>query len=69
MSCMCGIADCPGHEACTHKPGSRACSICTLDDSDETSQQAIAARALRTRVYSDGRTNARTRGTNARSDR
>lgn len=38
--------------ACTHPPGSRTCSICTLDDNDETSPQACAARALKTRRYS-----------------
>lgn len=57
--CRCGVVDCPGHTVCTHQPGSRACDICTLDDTDETSPQAYAARALGTRVYSDGRTNAR----------
>jgi hypothetical protein len=39
-------------EACTHPPGSRECPICTLPDDDETSDQAVAARALKTRKYS-----------------
>jgi hypothetical protein len=38
--------------ACIHPPGSRTCEICTLPDDDETSAQAIAARALKTREYS-----------------
>lgn len=36
---------------CSHPPGSRTCSTCTLPDDDETSMQAIAARALGTRRY------------------
>lgn len=40
------------YEACSHPAGSRTCSICTLPDDDETSPQALAARACRTRQYS-----------------
>jgi hypothetical protein len=37
---------------CTHAPGSRQCDHTTLHDSDETSEQALAAKAAGTRKYS-----------------
>lgn len=44
---------CKGHSVtCPHPPGSRQCDHCTLWDDDETSEQALAAKALKTREYS-----------------
>lgn len=37
---------------CTHPPGSRRCDHTTLHDDDETSEQALAAKAQGTRQYS-----------------